>query len=117
MITSVIRAAIVGLGALSVIGGFAGIAAGGEMIAAGLWGVAFGLALILFAMFERGRYRSSTAERESSPAGPGGGELGGKPVEARFRRTDEVFIDPSSGHRMRVLLDPTTGERRYVAED
>jgi hypothetical protein len=27
-----------------------------------------------------------------------------------------VFIDPTSGHRMRVLVDPTSGERRYVAE-
>jgi hypothetical protein len=30
--------------------------------------------------------------------------------------TSEVFIDPTSGHRMRVLVDPSSGERRYVAE-
>lgn len=116
MITSIIRAGMIVLGVLSVIGGFAGIAAGGELIVAGLWGVGFGLALVVFALFERGRYRSSSAEREATPAGPGGGEQGGTPVEARFRPTDEVFIDPVSGHQMRVLIDPRSGERRYVAE-
>jgi hypothetical protein len=30
--------------------------------------------------------------------------------------TSEVFIDPTSGHRMRVVVDPASGERRYVAE-
>ena len=27
--------------------------------------------------------------------------------------TDEVFIDPGSGQRMRVWFDPKTGEREY----
>lgn len=116
MIASIIRAGMVVVGALSVVGGFVGIAAGGELIAAGLWSVGFGLALIVFALFERGRYRSAAAERETGPVGPGGGEVGGTPVEARFRPTDEVFIDPVSGHRMRVLIDARSGERRYVAE-
>jgi hypothetical protein len=25
-------------------------------------------------------------------------------------------VDPTSGHRLRVYLDPATGERRYFAE-
>lgn len=116
MITSIVRVGMVVFGIVSVVGGFASIAAGGEFVVAGLWGVGFGLALIVFAMFERGRYRSGSAERDASPPGPGGGEVGGTPVEARFRPTDEVFIDPASGHRMRVLVDPRSGERRYVAE-
>ena len=37
-------------------------------------------------------------------------------LEPRFRPTAEVFVDPTTGHRMRVLVDPRTGERRYVAE-
>jgi hypothetical protein len=30
--------------------------------------------------------------------------------------TDEVFVDPQSGKRMRVWYDPTTGQREYRAE-
>jgi hypothetical protein len=47
--------------------------------------------------------------------GPAGGEPTGPP-EPRFQRTDEVFIDPTSGLRMRVFLDPRSGDRRYVPE-
>ena len=42
--------------------------------------------------------------------------LGGN-IMAGFRSTDEVFVDPATRRRMRVLLDPATGERRYIAED
>lgn len=31
-------------------------------------------------------------------------------------RTDEVFIDPDTGQRMRVWYDPTTGQREYRPE-
>ncbi len=37
-------------------------------------------------------------------------------VESRFRPTDEVFADPSSGKRMRVHIDPESGERQYVLD-
>ena len=33
------------------------------------------------------------------------------------RLTSVRFIDPTSGHRMRVWLDPASGERRYRAEE
>jgi hypothetical protein len=36
--------------------------------------------------------------------------------EARFRPTDEVFVDPTTHQKMRVYADSATGERRYVAE-
>jgi divalent metal cation (Fe/Co/Zn/Cd) transporter len=36
--------------------------------------------------------------------------------EPRFRPTDEVFRDPSSGQLTRVYVDPRTGERRYMDE-
>jgi hypothetical protein len=36
---------------------------------------------------------------------------------APFRPTDELFVDPTSGQRLRVYLDPATGERRYYAEE
>ena len=37
--------------------------------------------------------------------------------EAPFRPTDELFMDPTSGQRLRVYLNPATGERRYFAEE
>jgi hypothetical protein len=36
---------------------------------------------------------------------------------APFRATDELFVDPTSGQRLRVYLNPATGERRYYAEE
>ena len=33
-----------------------------------------------------------------------------------WQRTEEVFVDPSTGRRMRVWLDPVDGTRHYVAE-
>ena len=77
--------------------------------------VLFGGAGILAIVLERGRYRSEHAERSSAPAGPGGGETDGT-LEPRFQRTEEAFVDPTSGRRMRVWFDPRTGERRYRAE-
>ena len=48
--------------------------------------------------------------------GPGGGEPAGAQIESRFRPTAEMFIDPTTGQQMRVLIDPANGERRYIAE-
>ena len=77
--------------------------------------VLFGGAGILAIVLERGRYRSEHAERSSLPAGPGGGETDGT-LEPRFLRTEEAFVDPTSGRKMRVWMDPRSGERRYRAE-
>jgi hypothetical protein len=33
-----------------------------------------------------------------------------------WQRTDEVFIDPSTGRRMRVWVDPQDRSRHYVPE-
>jgi hypothetical protein len=115
-IGSVLRALIFIVGALSTVGGFALIALGGEAVLAGLWLVLTGGVMLLAAVLERNRYRSEAAERAMEAAGPGGGETAGD-VEPRFRPTHEVFVDPTSQRRMRVLLDARTGERRYVAED
>jgi hypothetical protein len=83
---------------------------------AGLTWVALGGLLVVVVAAERQRYRSEAAERTNAPPGPGGGERRDEIIEPRFAMTDEVFIDPTTGHRMRVLADPKTGERRYVAE-
>jgi hypothetical protein len=77
--------------------------------------ILFGGAGILAIVLERGRYRSEHAERSSTPAGPGGGETDAA-LESRFLRTEEAFVDPTSGRRMRVWMDPQSGERRYRAE-
>ena len=90
------------------------IAAGGPAVASGIWLLIVGGTGIVAIALERSRYRSEQAERISAPAGPGGGEDGA--MEQRFQRTEEAFIDPSSGRLMRVWLDPRTGERRYRAE-
>lgn len=103
-------------GALGLIGGLAVIVAGGPEAFAGLWLVFTGGILLLAVALERLRYRSEQADRIGAPPGPGGGEGLEAPMDSRFRRTDEFFEDPTSRIRMRVWLDPATGERRYRAE-
>ena len=56
---------------------------------------------IVIALFGWDRYRGNKNS--------GGGSSGSQP-------TDEVFIDPETGRRMRVWYDATTGEREYRAE-
>ena len=98
-------ALLFGLGLLLTISGSADafplLVAGAIGIVAGVW--------------ERTRYRSLAAERGDAPPGPGGGEPPDA-LEPRFKRTDEVFVDPTTGRVMRVYLDASTGERRYRAE-
>jgi len=90
---------------------------GGPGTVVGVWVVLGGLALIVGALIERVRYRSDPLDRDRPPTGPAGGEPPGSPLDPRFRRTEEVFTDPTSGLRMRVWLDASSGERRYVTED
>jgi hypothetical protein len=98
--------------------GLASIVFGGPGIAiTGLWLVGIGIACIVGTLIERVRYRSDATDRAGLPTGRAGGEPVGTRLEPRFRRSDEVFVDPTSGHRMRVWLDPSNGERRYVTED
>jgi len=89
----------------------------GDQTGAGLYPLLLGLGLIVAAAIERVRYRSDEAERTAERPGPGGGEPAGTALDPRFRPTDERFEDPTSGVRMRVWLDPTAGERRYVPDE
>jgi hypothetical protein len=109
------RGLIVVFGVLMVFAGLAGVSEGAGVT--GLWLVVVGMILIAVALLERLRYRSEIADRSGLPAGPGGGEPTTHPLEGRFRRTPEIFVDPTSDRRMRVWLDEETGERRYRAED
>jgi len=114
--SAIVRGLIVVAGLLAMLGGLAlimGLPGGGTWV--GLQLVAFGAFLVVVVAIERNRYRSDAAERSNDAPGPGGGEPAGS-VDPRFRATNEIFIDPTSGHRMRVVVDPSSGERRYVAE-
>jgi hypothetical protein len=110
-----IRGFLLVLGLLISIGGLVAMTAGAEAALSGLWAVAIGGFLMIVAVLERTRYRSQAAEATNDPIGPGGGETTG-PVDPRFQPTDEMFVDPTTGLKMRVLVDGRTGERRYVAE-
>lgn len=57
-----------------------------------------GVIVLVGTLFERWRYRDIE-----------------KPANGRWQRTDEKFIDPSTGDPVEVMFDPGTGERRYVA--
>jgi hypothetical protein len=100
------------LGACLMVFGLAGVATGAW--ADGLWSIVAGAVLVMAVVLERSRYRSEAAERSDAAPGPGGGEP--SVPQAPFRPTEEVFVDPTSGHRLRVYLNPATGERRYHAE-
>ena len=113
---AVIRGALVVIGVLLMFGGLVLIVSGSALALPGLQAVAFGAFLVVVVAVERSRYRSDATEGSNASPGPGGGEPTGTALEPRFRPTAEVFIDPTTGHRMRVVVDPANGERRYVAE-
>jgi hypothetical protein len=56
-----------------------------------------GVIVLIGTLFERWRYRRIE-----------------EPSNGHWQRTDEKFIDPSSGDPVEVMFDPRTGERRYV---
>ena len=114
--STVIRGALVVGGILLMLGGLALIVglAGADTLP-GLQLVAMGAFLVTVVAVERHRYRSDAPEHSNAQPGPGGGEPAGA-LDPRFKATNEVFIDPTSGRRMRVVVDPSTGDRRYVAE-
>ena len=85
------------------------------LVLVGLLTAFMGVVMIGVLAVERLRYRSAAAEVPQA-VGPAGGEAPGTTLEPRFRPTDEVFMDPSSGKRTRVFADPATGERRYQVE-
>jgi hypothetical protein len=114
-VATVIRAALVVVGILAMLLGLGIIVGLPDVGIAGLQLVGFGAFLVVIVTIERHRYRSDAAERTNEPAGPGGGEPTGA-LESRFKPTSELFIDPTTGQRMRVVIDPSNGERRYIAE-
>lgn len=114
MLNPTIRALAFILGGLIFLGGLVDLGVPGGDTGAGVWAILLGAAMMVAAVLQRSRYRSDSAERDHADPGPGGGETGS--LEPRFLPTTEIFVDPTSHHRMRVYVDPRTGERRYRAE-
>jgi hypothetical protein len=114
VLSATTRIVVAVVAVLVLIGGMAMLTFGPTGIS-GLWLVVSAAVVLVALAIERNRYRSEDAERSFEATGPGGGEPAGS-LEPRFRRTDETFVDPTTGATMRVFLDGRTGERRYVAE-
>jgi hypothetical protein len=113
MLSATTRLVLGVIGILIALAGLAASAAGAGI--SGVWATIVGAVLVVAVVIERQRYRSEEADHAFEPSGPGGGEPAGS-IEPRFRPTDELFVDPTTGVRMRVHVDARTGERRYVAE-
>jgi hypothetical protein len=90
----VLRVAVGIVGGALLLIGLALLASGGVLTWPGIQLVIVGGLGLLIAFFERLRY--------------GVGSAGGA-----MRPTDERFIDPTTGQRTRVWIDPATGERSY----
>jgi len=88
---------------------------GGISTWSGLWLIGLGAAGLIGITFERMRYRSAAAERSGEPAGKAGIDAG--PPDPGFQATDERFEDPTTSERLRVWVDPRTGERRYRRDE
>jgi hypothetical protein len=115
MLSASTRLVVAAVATLVLVGGLVLISYGNGATVTGLWFVVGGAVVLVALAIERNRYRSEEAERSFESTGPGGGEpVGG--LDPRFRRSDETFVDPTTGVTMRVFVDRTTGERRYVGE-
>lgn len=98
--------ALVGIG--SAIGGLA-LLLGGQPEGLSLLASGAVLGVALVAEWRLGRREAA----RGAGAGPG---AGGSKLGADFTRTDELFLDPETGRRTRVWVDPATGERSYRPE-
>jgi hypothetical protein len=115
MLSATTRVAVAVVATLLLIGGLGALVYGGVATGTGLWMVVLGAGALIALAIERNRYRSEDAERSFESTGPGGGEPGGR-LDPRFRPSEETFVDPTTGITMRVFIDRTTGDRRYVAD-
>jgi hypothetical protein len=91
-----LRTVVISVGAILTCAGIVLIACG--VHAPGWQALAIGVIVLIGTLFERWRYRRIE-----------------KPPNGDWQRTEEQFIDPSSGEPVEVMFDPRTGERRYVA--
>jgi hypothetical protein len=99
-VLQVVRLLVAIAAALALLGGLALIVAGFRI--EGLYLAGLGTVGVIVVLFERQRYGQAAEER-------------GANVE-HHRPTDEVFAEPTTGERMRVWIDPQSGERSYRPE-
>ena len=69
------------------------------MIAGVIWLGGIVLGVLIWFLFRKGGYKRRPLD---APPGPG------------WQRTDERFVDPSSGEPLEVWFQPDSGERAYV---
>jgi hypothetical protein len=100
---------------LLLLAGFALVITGGVEGLSGLWLMVLGAAGLVAVAFERMRYRSEAAEQSGEAPGEAGVDT--DPPEPRFRATEERFVDPTTRRRLRVWVDPDSGERRYRIDE
>ncbi len=111
-----IRVVVGALALLMLLAGLAVIVTiGGPERLSGMWLIVVGAGGLIAVAFERMRYRSEAAERSGDEPGEAGADTG-RP-EARFRATDERFVDPTTRRQLRVWVDPESGERRYRSDE
>ena len=91
-----LRTVVIAVGVILTCVGIGLIASG--VHAPGWQALAVGVIVLIGTLFERWRYRPIE-----------------QPSNGHWQRTDEQFIDPSTGEPVQVMFDPSTGERRYVA--
>lgn len=101
-LTQILRILLGVVGGVSFLLGVVLILAGGSAAAIGFWPVVIGLVLLIVALYERSRYRISPPQDATDAS--------------RFRPTEEVFTDPTTGQLTRVWFDAQTGEREYRPE-
>jgi hypothetical protein len=94
----VLRPLVAAVGIILVLLGLLGPLDRGYPIADGMWVALAGAALVVVSVLEQVRYRLSSGSRGSP------------------RPTQERFVDPTTGQRLRVWIDPTSGERSYVPD-
>ena len=91
-----LRTFVIAVGAILTCVGIGLIASG--VHTPGWQALGVGAIVLIGTLFERSRYRRIE-----------------EPSNGRWQRTDEKFLDPSTGQAVEVMFDPRTGERRYVA--
>jgi hypothetical protein len=96
----VVRLLVAVVATLMLLGGLTAAAMGLRF--EGLYVAGLGAAGLVIVLFERQRYGASPEERAA-------GDEGSRP-------TDEVFVDPTTGQRTRVWINPRSGERSYRPE-
>jgi hypothetical protein len=103
------------LALLLLLAGLAALASGRLEGLSGFWLILLGAAGLIAVVFERLRYGSESTDRSGGGSAEAGIDTG--PLDSRFQVTNERFVDPTTQRRIRVWVDPASGERRYRPDE